>query len=128
MDTATEFLFGQCVDSLSAVLPYPHYATAPLSERNSPRAEAANTFIAAFGKCLIHIAKRERLGWTWPLFEIFKDSTAESMKVVNDYMNPIIHAAVERKRSGSQLVAGNAETLLDELLNSTSGRLLSPCS
>ena len=69
------------------------------------------------------------MGWIWPLLEVFGDKTAESMKVVNAYIEPIIKEAVEKKRLAAPLKVdkrkedevGDDETLLDHLVNLTSG-------
>jgi hypothetical protein len=135
MDTATEFLFGQCVDSLKAPIPYPHNVARPAAVAYSTdggtnaSTQMANKFIEAFNESMLVVADRENLGHIWPLYEIFHDKTAAPMKIVSAFLDPIIHAAVEKKRAteaafvqvggGKQVIEG--ETLLDELLNSTSG-------
>ncbi|KAL1745384.1 cytochrome P450 [Schizophyllum fasciatum] len=86
MDSATEFLFGMNVHSLSAGLPYPYYVAA-----------AAVAFSDAFQSCLNIISRRQALRSVWPLWEIWKDSTAEPMRVVNSYIEPIVHAAIQRE-------------------------------
>ncbi|KAJ7243965.1 cytochrome P450 monooxygenase pc-1 [Mycena rebaudengoi] len=134
MDTATEFLFGHCVDSLMAPIPYPHNMAQPATVAYSTdggtnaSAQMANKFIEAFNESMLVISRREDLGHIWPLYEIFHDKTAAPMKIVSAFLDPIIHAAVEKKRAteaafvqvggGKQMIEG--ETLLDELLNSTS--------
>ncbi|KAJ6513517.1 cytochrome P450 monooxygenase pc-1 [Mycena vulgaris] len=124
MDSATEFLFGSCVDSLNAPIPYAHNVAFPPAQS---QAQTANTFIEAFNESMQVIAEREHLGHIWPLFEIFQDKTAEPMKVVSAFLDPIIHAAVEKKEMAGRAGAKEGgekeeegETLLDELLNSTS--------
>ncbi|KAJ7220117.1 cytochrome P450 monooxygenase pc-1 [Mycena pura] len=120
MDSATEFLFGTCVDSLSAHLPYPYY-------HSSSKRLQAQDFPTAFSEVMLQIALRERLGWVWPLFELLEDRTAKPMKTVNAFVDPIISKAVERKRrSGKEAGAdvGDNDTLLDELLNSTTDHKL----
>jgi hypothetical protein len=75
MDSATEFLFGSCVDSLSSTLPYPANATYIPAAHNSVRAQEANKFTVAFNDAMLQIAYRERAGWIWPLYELFVDKT-----------------------------------------------------
>ncbi|KAJ6590254.1 cytochrome P450 [Mycena sp. CBHHK59/15] len=128
MDSATEFLFGSCVDSLHANIPYAHNVPFPPPQSRSAQAQTANRFIAAFSDAMQAIAERENLGHIWPLFEVFRDTTAAPMRIVSAFLDPIIHAAVEKKRllakagQGGKALdgAGEGETLLDELLNSTS--------
>ncbi|KAJ7148564.1 cytochrome P450 monooxygenase pc-1 [Mycena crocata] len=126
MDSATEFLFGSCVDSLKANIPYPHNIAFPPPQSASADAQTANKFIEAFNESMQVIAEREHLGHIWPLFEIFHDKSAEPMKVVSAFLDPIIRAAVEKKRAAEAMTMKEKtaeiepETLLDDLLNSTS--------
>ncbi|KAJ7097193.1 cytochrome P450 monooxygenase pc-1 [Mycena belliarum] len=124
MDSATEFLFGTCVESLKANVPYAHNVAFPPPQSRDAAAQTANTFIGAFNQSMQVIAEREHLGHIWPLYEIFTDKTAAPMKIVNAFLDPVIHAAVERKRIADAIATEKreveAETLLDELLNSTS--------
>lgn len=124
MDSATEFLFGACVESLKSDLPYPHYA----SEKNS-QASSSNGFAYAFLKAQDLLADRQHRGWIWPFFEFRKDATKEHMKVVRAFIEPIVDAALEKKRSSSgeekkDNEIGEHDTLLDHLLNETSGIFL----
>ncbi|KAJ7031870.1 cytochrome P450 [Mycena alexandri] len=123
MDSATEFLFGTCVDSLKANIPYGHNVAFPPPESNSVQGQTANKFIEAFNESMQIIAHREYVGPIWPLWEMWYDWTVEPMKVVSAFLDPIIESAIERKREAEALEMKRdieAETLLDELLNSTS--------
>ncbi|KAJ7736572.1 cytochrome P450 [Mycena maculata] len=125
MDSATEFLFGCCVDSLKANIPYAPDVLFPPPQSRGEQAERANKFIEAFNEAMQAIAEREILGYIWPLYEIFRDTTAEPMKIVSAFLDPIIRSAVEKKQTAGALAAEKtgeieAETLLDELLQSTS--------
>ncbi|KAJ6589962.1 cytochrome P450 [Mycena vulgaris] len=123
IDSATEFLFGECIDSLACTPPYPHNASAALPPpRQSPRALEANAFTDAYSEAMLRIAFRQRVGWVWPLFEMFRDKTAAPMEVVTKYIDPIIHAALEKKTSlgGEAKDEDEGASLLDDLLKSTS--------
>lgn len=71
MDSATEFLFGSCVDSLKANVPYAHNVRFPPPQSTSAGAQTANKFIEAFNESMQAIAEREHYGHVWPLYEIF---------------------------------------------------------
>lgn len=130
MDSATDFLFGSCVNSLHASLPFPHNVTFPTPESDSKRAQVAMKFSAAFNEAMVHIANRARVGWAWPFLEMRYDRTIEPMKIVSAYIDPIIHEAVAKKKLTNSLLenvekaddeVAEGATLLDELLNTTSG-------
>lgn len=131
MDSATEFLFGTCVQSLKANIPYGHNVAFPPPQSSSAKAQTANKFIEAFNESMQVIAEREYIGAIWPLFEISRDKSAAAMKIVSAFLDPIIAAAIEKKRAAEGIATEEkgdveAETLLDELLSSTSGTLLRP--
>jgi hypothetical protein len=126
MDSASEFLFNNCVNSLKANVPYPHNAASPPPQPTTYAAQAANTFVDAFTLAMLRLSEREELGRIWPLFEIFGDKTAEPMRDISKFLDPVIEAAMEKKHlAGTKEKGGDAEelSLLDELLNTTSGTL-----
>ncbi|KAJ7284578.1 cytochrome P450 monooxygenase pc-1 [Mycena rebaudengoi] len=132
MDSATEFLFGQCANSLSASLPYPHNVSPIPAMEDLTSSQDADSFPAAFAEVMLQIAFRERVGWVWPLFEMFSDRTAKPMKTVDKFLDPIIRSAVERKKRNKRDEVpafedgdtGDDATLLDELLKSTTDQKL----
>ena len=82
LDSASEFLFGVNIGSLSNDLPYPHNAPAKLTSQSN----LADDFATAFGKAQFVASQRARIGWQWPLYEIFEDKTAKHMEVVNAFL------------------------------------------
>ncbi|KAF7982659.1 hypothetical protein HWV62_27113 [Athelia sp. TMB] len=125
LDSATEFLFGHDVRSLATGLPYPHTA----AHLNAAHSSPAEDFAVAFGRSQELISQRARIGWIWPLFEIFKDTTAEPMKVVNGFLDPILKEAVEKQRVAGEgfedkEAVGEAETLLDHLVKLTTDHVV----
>ncbi|KAK0451183.1 cytochrome P450 [Desarmillaria tabescens] len=123
MDSATEFLFGSCVDTLTATLPYLQSISIIPAESNDADSLEANKFSEAFFEAQKVLSGRLRKGWIWPLFEIRKDMTEAPMKVVRGFVEPIIQAALERKKASDSMdkksepnVVGDDETLLDHLI------------
>jgi hypothetical protein len=128
LDSATEFLFGSCVHSLSAGLPYPHNVTTV--EAPTGGAEIANDFARAFSQAQVIVSQRVRRSWLWPLFEPFADKTEEPMKTVNAYIEPILKDAIEKRKvaamRGEKLSDElSDDTLLDHLVQQTTGARLS---
>lgn len=140
LDSATDFLFGACVNSLDAGLPYPANFR-PLAASGSGGTEgtdlgsAAEVFARAFGEALWWISVRSRIGDVWPLWEIFEDKTKKHMEVVNAYIEPILQEALSKKitnmeqmgeeRTGQKTDGKEGikddETLLDHLVKYTDG-------
>jgi len=118
LDSATEFLFGKCVDSLAEDLPYPfnHHNQA---SQSSPSANA--TFIKSFTAAQEITAYRMRFGDHWPLGSFWRDELKQHMKVVHGYIEPIVADVLSKKRENVVPVEKDEETLLENLVNMTEG-------
>ncbi|KAF7982653.1 hypothetical protein HWV62_27101 [Athelia sp. TMB] len=121
LDSATEFLFGQDVQSLSTGLAYPHRT------EDSRHVGPSEAFSRAVSRSQEALVQRLRSGWVWPLFEVFKDNTAAPMEVVNAYLAPILKDAVEKQESRAAGYddddkIGEAETLLSHLVKLTTDK------
>lgn len=123
LDSATEFLFGSDVKSLDGDLEYPHHVSGSNSGNTLESKDPAAQFIAAFGKAQDITSSRLRLGMHWPLMEFWKDKIKQPMKVVNDFIDPIVAQAIHSKREAERLGLlkkdQDDETLLENLVNST---------
>ena len=124
LDSATEFLFGQDVRSLSAGFPYPQGSPEATAFDNSHH--PSNQFSHAFGEAQRMIAFRSFFGARWRAVEMRKDSTKDHMQKINDYINPILNEAVRRKRElkaikGDLSHSAEAENMLEHLVNYTEG-------
>jgi len=118
LDTATEFLFGQDVKSLSADLPYPS-----TYKKSSPRTHPADQFALAFSRAQEYTFPRGFYGKLWPLVAFWEDIVATEKKVTDEFINPIIHAALEKKKAAKGVYEVNRDdgTLLDHLVQQTDG-------
>jgi len=127
LDAASEFLFGSCVHSLSAGLPYPHNVALSSAFADTNHAASANAFAKALLEAEVALADRERTGWIWPLVEIWEDKARQPMQIVDGYIEPIIREALTKQKAGTfhkksdggHLEEG--ETLLDHLVQVTQG-------
>lgn len=128
LDSATEFLCGSCLHSLSSDLPYPH----TVAHLNESRVETeADRFVDGFASAQVAIAARYNRGWMWPLWEIFGDDAAEGMKIVNAFLEPVLRNATEKAKHGPLKDEKNRseldedDTLIDNLVRYTSGECFS---
>ncbi|KAL4245150.1 cytochrome P450 family protein [Abortiporus biennis] len=125
LDSATEFLFGKDVRSLSAGLPYP--PNTPEAQHDNSASNPANQFSSAFLEAQLACANRGRLAGQWPLFEFFQDKVDKHTKVIDAFIDPILNAALDKKKSKSSTnsskdkneAVGEDETLLEHLVNLT---------
>ncbi|KAL0948999.1 hypothetical protein HGRIS_009098 [Hohenbuehelia grisea] len=126
LDSATEFLFGQNVHSLAAGLPYPY--TAPESRDQAYTQHPANVFARAFAEAQLMAALRGRYGASWPLNEPWRLKTAPHMRIVRNFIDPIVTEAIAKRRATTQGASvgmkgdrevKEGETLLDHLVNYT---------
>lgn len=117
LDSATQFLFGSCVNSLSANIPYAWNS----SKTNSIHsAHTSDTFAEAFNQAQNVLALRTRLGDLWPVYEFFGDKTKGAVKVIHSYIEPILRDALSRKNLNMEENKDTMpETLLDHLIQIT---------
>ncbi len=124
MDSATEFLFGKAVDSISAGLPYP--AGSPLGDNLHFVNHPSNAFVKAFAEAQVHNMIRVKSGASWPLREIFGDKVKPLRKVLDDFIQPLLSEGYERKAKGVKSVESEKKpddmTLLDRLVEEADGK------
>lgn len=130
LDSATEFLFGKNVRSLSAGLVYPK--SSPLSNDVAFINHPANLFAYAFAEAQSISAYRGRFGPAWRLAEFWIDRVAPHMDVCYKFIEPIVKDALEKKRlandnknTADKDADIEADTLLEHLVNYTEGMLFS---
>lgn len=127
LDSATEFLFGKDVKSLAAGLPYPPSSDRVRSESDS--SNPANAFAEAFLEAQNLSATRGRYSSAWALLEILGDKVAVQMKTIDNFIQPILQSALEKKaqkKAQGELPTNGKdvaddETLLGHLVNLTDG-------
>ncbi|KAL4063269.1 cytochrome P450 [Scleroderma yunnanense] len=128
LDSATEFLFGKDVRSLSAGLVYPKNSP-PYHDATSIN-HPANAFAQTFSKVQSTVTYRGRFGSFWRLAEFWSDRIEKEMDVCYKFIDPILSEALEKKKSlneGKRLAEQpntdrdvlEGETLLDHLVNYT---------
>lgn len=117
MDTATEFLFGQDVKSLSGQLPYPstYKGYAP------PRDHPSDRFTSAFNLAQEYTYPRGFFAKAWRLLEFWEDKVATQRGVTDEFIDPLVYAALQRKEGAKEEreVDDDDETLLDHLVKQT---------
>ncbi|KAJ3572591.1 hypothetical protein NP233_g2985 [Leucocoprinus birnbaumii] len=135
LDSATEFLFGHDVKSLSGALPYPdnHPSRIIITNQTSPTTAEeeenfSTRFAEAFSEAQRITAHRARYGVHWPLTEFWKDQIKEPMRVVKELIEPIVEEAVRKKKLRVAASGGGSPTekkeeeegtLLENLVNET---------
>ncbi|KAG5735396.1 Cytochrome P450 52A3 [Termitomyces sp. T112] len=130
LDSASEFLFGHCVRSLSAGLPYPSPSSLyPASRQSSETQHPSNRFVDSFLQGQLLSALRTRYGPSWALLEFWKDRVLPHRAVIDEFAQPILEEAIRNNRTrkeqnateknGEELLGG---TLLDHLVSQTEDR------
>ncbi|EKM60409.1 uncharacterized protein PHACADRAFT_83524 [Phanerochaete carnosa HHB-10118-sp] len=121
LDSATEFLFGKDVRSLSAPLPYP--PTSPQAQHDTSASHPANRFARAFLEAQLASAKRSRYTTAWPLWEFWKSKVDGHIEVMEEFIQPLLHDALARKAESPELKVEEAveddATLLEHLVKLT---------
>lgn len=132
LDSATEFLFGDCVNSIYEPMLLPGGAEPPLSGSVTPTRHhpSTSTFVRSFGAAQEVLAKRLRTGFSWPAFETFKDKTEKHYDNIRAYLQPLVERGLERRHQlqsvgfklrekGEKVEVGEGMTLLDHLVLET---------
>ncbi|KAJ3013411.1 hypothetical protein NUW54_g1605 [Trametes sanguinea] len=122
LDSATEFLFGKCVNSLKDTLPYSY--NDPKADKIVEEQTVAKCFATALAEAQRVVSTRPRASHAWRLFEFWQDKTAEPMRIVNEFIQPILEEAITKHRAamGERQSGGNdskdedGKTLLDHLV------------
>jgi cytochrome P450 len=121
LDSATEFLFGRSVDSMDVGFPYPE--SSPLANSPAFLNHPSNTYVKSFVQSQLNTVQRGPFGTKWPLKEFWKDRVKPHRKIVDDYIEPILNAELERKANeradGEKKEEGG--TFLSHLVQSTDG-------
>jgi len=96
LDTATEFLLGRDVKSLSAELPYPS-----TYKGHTRPTHPSDEFALAFNRAQEYTFPRVVYGKLWPLVEFWKDTVAAERNLADKFTNPLIDAALQKKNANS---------------------------
>ncbi|KAH7888186.1 cytochrome P450 [Phlebopus sp. FC_14] len=132
LDSATTFLFGKDVCSLSAGLVYP--PSSPLSKDPKITNHPANLFADAFAAALIASATRAHFGHLWRLIggEFWEDRVQKHMRVCFEFIDPLLQHALAKKEAlksrgalgdeKGNMEAQERESLLEHLVKYTDDR------
>ncbi|RXW17453.1 hypothetical protein EST38_g8392 [Candolleomyces aberdarensis] len=135
VDSASEFLFGTSVDSLRITvenLPQPYDHPDYHSSIEAFSFHPSNRISEAFLRAQMVAAQRDKAGWVWPLLEIFGDRAKKEMKLVNEFIDPIVETAVKRNVEKVKSNVGEQvkkdiqddESFLDHLASQTSDKTI----
>ncbi|KAF9475888.1 cytochrome P450 monooxygenase pc-3 [Pholiota conissans] len=119
LDSATQFLFGHDVESLSAGLPYPE--SSPLANSLAFRNHPSNVFVDAFLKGQDLTALRGRMGPTWPLAEFWGDKVKPLRKTMDKFTEPVLVEALRKRNLNpdAKMDDDDDSTLLSHLIQHT---------
>lgn len=124
LDAASEFLFGKNLDTLSATLPVA--GKTKMGPKGSATEDPWGSFASAFEMAQQVVTSRSRVGYFWPIFEIFGDKNAPHSDVVHRWLDPLVKNALEEKermaKAGVCSPVGD-KTFLQHLAESTDGAL-----
>ncbi|KAF9078274.1 cytochrome P450 monooxygenase CYP63 [Rhodocollybia butyracea] len=100
LDAASEFLFGKNLDTLSATLPVA--GKTKMGPKGSATEDPWGSFTRAFEMAQQVITARSRIGYFWPMFELFGDKNASHSEVVHQYLDPLVRSALDEKERMSR--------------------------
>ncbi|EEB87979.1 hypothetical protein MPER_14447 [Moniliophthora perniciosa FA553] len=68
-----------------------------MSPKGSATEDSWGSFAHAFEKAQEVVTARARVGYFWPLFELFRDKNAKNAKVIHDWVEPLVNEALSEK-------------------------------
>ncbi|KAH0580395.1 hypothetical protein H2248_001897 [Termitomyces sp. 'cryptogamus'] len=125
IDAAAEFLFGKNLDTLSGDLPVP--GITPMGPKGSQTQDAWGSFTGAFEMAQQIVTSRSRMGWIWPLFEMFGDKSIPYVQVIRAWLDPLVGQALRDHEATKQagVISPIADkTFLQHLVDSTTDPIL----
>ncbi|KAJ4000449.1 cytochrome P450 [Lentinula boryana] len=122
LDTASEFLFGQSLNTLTLELPGQGGHAVKMGPKGSAIDDEFGSFAWAFEDVQVKISTRMRIGNIWPIFELFQDKTQKSNTVIHDFLRPLVDQALDKKNRRDDKLDEGSETFLDHLARSTEDR------
>lgn len=128
IDAASEFLFGKNLDTLSGSLPIP--GKTAMGPKGSATEDAWGSFTGAFEMAQQIVTTRARIGYLWPLFELFGDKTEPYVKVIQNWLDPLVKHALEDKAQAEKAGISNTiadKTFLQHLVDSAEGKFAFYC-
>ncbi|KAF8164307.1 cytochrome P450 [Pholiota molesta] len=117
LDSATQFLFGHNVESLSAGLPYPE--SSPLANSATFRNHPSNVFVDAFLQGQILSSIRGRTGPSWPLQEFWGDKIKPLREIMDKFTEPVLMEALRKRNMNADGKVDEDDTLLSHLIQRT---------
>ncbi|KAK7443501.1 hypothetical protein VKT23_015674 [Stygiomarasmius scandens] len=121
LDAASEALFGENLDTLSASLPIAGQAR--MGPKGSATEDGWGSFANAFEMAQQVATQRARLGpWLWPMLEFWQDKNVKNVEVIHEWLDPLVQGAIYSKKkmmeSGITSPIGE-KTFLQHLADST---------
>ena len=100
LDSASEFLFGKNLDTLSH--PRPVAGKSRMGPKGSAVDGSWGSFAHSFEAAQIQITTRARIGYWWPALELFRDRNKEHADVIHSWLDPLIAEAVSDRGYGTR--------------------------
>lgn len=93
-----------------------------MGPKGSATEDTWGAFANAFDEGQMNITKRARIGYLWPLLELFGDRNRKHAEVIAEWLDPLVKRALEEKR---RLFTADSpvtdKTFLQHLADSTEG-------
>lgn len=94
-----------------------------MGPKGSATEDTWGAFANAFDEAQINITKRGRIGYLWPLLEMFGDRNQKHVEVIREWLDPLVERALEEKMHMSTLQSPVTEkTFLQHLADSTESK------
>lgn len=97
-----------------------------MGPKGSATRDTWGAFVRAFDEAQINIMKRARIGYLWPLLEMFKDRNQKHADVIAEWLDPLVKKALEDNKMMDTMTSPLGDkTFLQHLVDSTQGQVIS---
>jgi type II secretory pathway predicted ATPase ExeA len=94
-----------------------------MGPKGSATQDTWGAFVSAFDEAQMNIMKRARIGYLWPLFEMFKDRNQKHAEVIAEWLDPLVKKALEDSKTIDTMTSPLGDkTFLQHLVDSTQGQ------
>lgn len=124
LDTASEALFGERLDTLHRALPIPGKST--MSAKGSATKDEFGDFVQSFEVAQEIVVRRSGKGYFWPATQLLKDDIEPHADVISKFLEPMISRVLRNKaqmKKAGIVPTVEQSTFLDYLADNTEGTL-----
>ena len=101
-----------------------------MGPKGSATDDTWGSFVEAFEMAQQEVTRRARIGYYWPLLELFQDRNQQNAKRIREWLDPLVNMALQEKAKCQNYGISSPvedKTFLQHLADSTDGESALVC-